>query len=422
MDGRTNEDFTEYLRGSVREAERLKYFPNRFKGMLEAGGGFDTVKRILESGKPSEGFKKLWELGRLDLTCEAIIVETKWRPYFDQHLIARAEKLLRGVSYRFKPFEVHVEKGRRTSEQVTPGRPSVEAAKSVPGEPDADPATASGLRINAFFREVLHAPVANARWSWGSVDERRRRVFLRLWRMDLSTLDGRQLISVLGRPRSDRSGWRERARHVELINGGHAAYGVVCDKDSPEAATIRDFDHDYLLRLGRIVERDGRIYMEVDERVPVESVAVGALPTAIESDLRAVEEAQISATTRSALVDARLGQGRFRRELMRRWGSACAVTGCRVGAVLRASHCKPWRASDNSERLDSNNGLVLAANLDALFDAGLITFDEGGEMLVASVLSEQEQRALGLPEKLMRSPGSKLRSYLTYHREHVFLG
>lgn len=129
----------------------------------------------------------------------------------------------------------------------------------------------------------------------------------------------------------------------------------------------------------------------------------------------------MSTTTRAALVDARLGQGRFRRELMRRWDAACAVTGCRVGAVLRASHCKPWRKSDNRERLDSNNGLVLAANLDALFDAGLITFDDAGEMLVASVLTTQEQEALGLPAKLSRAPGSKLKSYLRYHREHVFL-
>lgn len=52
MNSRENEQFTEHLRGAVREAEKLKYFPTRFKGMLEADGGFDTVKRILASGKP----------------------------------------------------------------------------------------------------------------------------------------------------------------------------------------------------------------------------------------------------------------------------------------------------------------------------------------------------------------------------------
>lgn len=105
MDKQENEEFTAYLREAVRQAEQLKYFPNRFKGMLNADGGYETVNRILASGKPSEGFTKLWELGRLDLTCEAIIVETKWRSYFDEALLDRAEKLLRQMGYPFRRFE-----------------------------------------------------------------------------------------------------------------------------------------------------------------------------------------------------------------------------------------------------------------------------------------------------------------------------
>ena len=105
MDNRENVEFTKHVRGAVWQAEQLKYFPNRFKGMLDADGGYETVKRILASGKPSEGFLKLWELGRLDLTCEAIIVETKWRRFFDEDLLDRAENLLRQSSYSFKRFE-----------------------------------------------------------------------------------------------------------------------------------------------------------------------------------------------------------------------------------------------------------------------------------------------------------------------------
>lgn len=87
------------------EAERLKYFPSYFKRMLNTDGGYETVKRILASGKPSEGFEKLWELGQLKLTCEAIIVETKWRRYFDEDMLERAENLLRKSGYSFKRFE-----------------------------------------------------------------------------------------------------------------------------------------------------------------------------------------------------------------------------------------------------------------------------------------------------------------------------
>ncbi len=90
--------------------------------------------------------------------------------------------------------------------------------------------------------------------------------------------------------------------------------------------------------------------------------------------------------------------------------------------MLRASHYKPWRRSDHGERLDSNNGLLLSANLDALFDAGLITFDDAGGMLVSSSLSEEEQREIGLTARLRHAPNPRLCGYLAYHRERVFLG
>jgi len=105
MNNHENEEFTKLLRSAIGEAEKLKYRPNAFKKMLNAYGGFDTVNRILASGKPSDGFERLWELGRLELTCEAVIVETKWRRYFDASLVASAEKLLQGVNYAFKRFE-----------------------------------------------------------------------------------------------------------------------------------------------------------------------------------------------------------------------------------------------------------------------------------------------------------------------------
>lgn len=105
MDSRDNEEFTNLLRSAVVEAEKLKYRPTQFKKMLNAYGGFETVNRVLASGRVSDGFTRLWNLGRLDLTCEALIVETKWRRYFDADLLARAEKHLGDMGYSFKRFE-----------------------------------------------------------------------------------------------------------------------------------------------------------------------------------------------------------------------------------------------------------------------------------------------------------------------------
>jgi len=240
--------------------------------------------------------------------------------------------------------------------------------------------------------------------------------------MDIDRFERRQVIRVLGRLGSERPGWSERVQHLDLIRSGYAAYAVVCDKDSPEVGTIRGFDHESVLRLGRTIDVDDMVYMEIAAPIPAGSIASGGgFPEKIESDLREIEGADINNTTRSALVAARLGQGRFRRELLRRWNGACAVTGCRLGAVLRASHCKPWRASDNCERLDSNNGLILSANLDALFDVGLISFDDEGRMLVGGAVTIQERTQLDLPGKLLCVPGRRLKAYLKFHRDHVFL-
>lgn len=134
---------------------------------------------------------------------------------------------------------------------------------------------------------------------------------------------------------------------------------------------------------------------------------------------RIQEEALPAETTRKALVDARLGQGKFRDNLIQLWNGACAVTGCSVVEVLRASHVKPWRYSSNKERLDPHNGLLLAAHLDALFDAGLISFDNDGAMLISERISRKDREELRLGHRLTNNPSEELKKYLEYHR-HEF--
>lgn len=120
-----------------------------------------------------------------------------------------------------------------------------------------------------------------------------------------------------------------------------------------------------------------------------------------------------------AQIQARRGRGKFRQDLLEVWGSACAVTGLACTEVLRASHIKPWAESTAKERLDSSNGLLLAANLDALFYRGLISFDSRGQMFVSKRLCEASCAALGLPRGLRFVPDG-VGEYLDYHREQVF--
>jgi hypothetical protein len=128
-------------------------------------------------------------------------------------------------------------------------------------------------------------------------------------------------------------------------------------------------------------------------------------------------------TERESIIQSRVGQGLFRRRLLDYWGGACAVTGARCSALLRASHIKPWRVASNVERLDVHNGLLLAPNLDAALDAGLITFDEHGRVAISTLLQGQGAYELHINQK-MRLDIKRLtlqhHVYLEYHRSMVF--
>jgi hypothetical protein len=141
----------------------------------------------------------------------------------------------------------------------------------------------------------------------------------------------------------------------------------------------------------------------------------------IPEDVSRIENDVPNETTRKALVDARLGQGAFRDALIQLWGGCCAVTGCAITEILRASHVNPWRESTNKERLDAQNGLLLGAHLDALFDAGLIGFDGGGSMLISERVSRGDRLQLRLGGRLRTTPSDGLKRYLAYHRKHVGL-
>lgn len=131
-----------------------------------------------------------------------------------------------------------------------------------------------------------------------------------------------------------------------------------------------------------------------------------------------VSDTTVDATTRQALIEARIGQGKFRRDVMLQWQRKCAITGCSTEAVLRASHIKPWRVCSNDERIDPENGLLLVANVDALFDRGLISFADDGQLLLSSSLSNDEIELLGLRDrKLSKKLTPRIKIYLAYHRE-----
>lgn len=125
-------------------------------------------------------------------------------------------------------------------------------------------------------------------------------------------------------------------------------------------------------------------------------------------------------TERDALVKVRLGQGGYRNALLSYW-KGCAVTGCLEVSLLRASHIKPWSRSNDEERLDPFNGLLLAPHLDVAFDQGLITFGASGELVISPMLSVEDAQRLNLDVRQRLSQIEKRHEYyLAWHREWIF--
>jgi hypothetical protein len=125
-------------------------------------------------------------------------------------------------------------------------------------------------------------------------------------------------------------------------------------------------------------------------------------------------------TARVQLVKARFGQGVFRQNV-EQVEHACRVTKVLDRRHLRAGHIKPWRSSDDREKLDGCNGLLLAPHVQHLFERGYISFADDGDLLVSRMLNPSVLAAWGVtPPFNAGGFRPEQQVYLAYHRENVF--
>lgn len=128
---------------------------------------------------------------------------------------------------------------------------------------------------------------------------------------------------------------------------------------------------------------------------------------------------EIPETQRAQLVKARVGQGIFRSLVLLKH-PVCRVTGVADKRLLRASHIKPWKDSTNFERLDGNNGIMLSPHVDALFDQGLMSFEDNGRALFRNDLKREILERWAIPASNASSPFQpNQRAYLKLHRERL---
>jgi len=117
--------------------------------------------------------------------------------------------------------------------------------------------------INYFFESVLHAKPRNQRWSWGAIDHRANRVFLRLWEDQLRG-DAPGKAVIFWKNKRQTHGYREREAHVQAIKNGAQGFGVICRArdlhDKPRE--IADYEKDAVVQLTALTDDDRAIYAQ----------------------------------------------------------------------------------------------------------------------------------------------------------------
>jgi HNH endonuclease len=128
-------------------------------------------------------------------------------------------------------------------------------------------------------------------------------------------------------------------------------------------------------------------------------------------------------TEKESLVKSRRGQGKFR-DRVQEIEKCCRITKVDKLEHLIASHCKPWRHCDNTERLDGENGLMLTPSIDHLFDRGFITFKDSGRLLISPVAHTPSLQRMGVAVDEIVNVGAftdNQKVYLDFHRNDIFL-
>lgn len=109
-------------------------------------------------------------------------------------------------------------------------------------------------------------------------------------------------------------------------------------------------------------------------------------------------------------VRDRLGQSPFRKGLIAAYNSRCAVTDCDAEEALEAAHIEPYKGIETNH---PSNGLLLRADIHALFDKNLIGIDPRtltvalSPLLKNSTYRELHGKPLTCPSALRDRPDVK---------------
>jgi hypothetical protein len=96
------EQFHQAMLDIYQTAKRdINYTPTYFMQMVSEFGGLEAARRLLQKPELSNGFTKLWDKQRLDLTVEAHVIQPKFASLFTPEEIEIATKRLTEFGFKF---------------------------------------------------------------------------------------------------------------------------------------------------------------------------------------------------------------------------------------------------------------------------------------------------------------------------------
>ena len=92
--------FAEAMLAIYREAKEIGYTPSVLLRMLHEKGALRTARQLINASRPSDGYTRLWELGRLDLSVEAVVHDNaEWHELFTEEELRRCGRRLADYGY-----------------------------------------------------------------------------------------------------------------------------------------------------------------------------------------------------------------------------------------------------------------------------------------------------------------------------------
>lgn len=160
------------------------------------------------------------------------------------------------------------------------------------------------------------------------------------------------------------------------------------------------------------------IFTKNEQKVNEEELILTSIEKVSNTYLGVLDKTEIE-----VIVKQRVGHS-FLKDKIYEQRKECEITHIRNKKLLIASHIKPWSKSNNKERLDVNNILLLSPLYDKLFDKGFISFDNNGNILVSKNLEKWDRDIIfkNIKEKQIKiNVNANMIQYLNYHRQHVFI-